>query len=98
MQIRCLAKTRAKQIQPSAGPEKAFGLALREIRRETGMSQERLALDCDLDRTYVSLMERGLKSPTVRTLFTLARILRVRPSELVKRAEALAMESGKPKI
>jgi len=43
------------------GPEKAFGEALWEIRKERGISQERLALDCDLDRTYISLIERGVR-------------------------------------
>ena len=59
------------------------------------MSQERLALDSGLDRTYVSLVERGIRSPTVRTVVKLAEVLRVRPSEIIRRMEALLTRSRK---
>ena len=39
--------------------EQAFGKVLREIRMEKSLSQEELAHVCGLDRTYISLMERG---------------------------------------
>ena len=42
---------------------KAFGAILRRNREEKGMSQEQLALDCGLDRTFISLLERGLRQP-----------------------------------
>ena len=38
-----------------------FGKVLREIRAENHISQEKLAEYCDLDRTYISLLERGLR-------------------------------------
>lgn len=69
------------------GPERAFGDALREIRKEHGISQERLALDCGLDRTYVSLIERGTQSPTVRSVVKIAVVLGVKPSEILARME-----------
>jgi transcriptional regulator with XRE-family HTH domain len=68
---------------------KAFGLALREIRKEKGLSQEGMALDSGFDRTYISMIERGVKSPTVRALFKLAQFLNVKPSELMRRTEDL---------
>src|SRR5271157_9505 len=46
-----------RQIQPGSGAEKAFGDALREIREKKAISQERLALESGLDRTYISLIE-----------------------------------------
>ena len=78
---------KSRQVQPPPGPEKAFGDALRHIRRREGFSQERLALDSGFDRTYISLVERGLRSPTVRAVVKLAEVLEVRPSEIVKRME-----------
>lgn len=72
-----------------AGPEKAFGQVLRETRKRKGLSQEKLADETNFDRTYISLMERGVQSPTVRTLFRLAEALDVRASELVRRTETL---------
>ena len=83
------AKPSSRQIQPSLGVDKAVGLALREARVATGKSQEQLALEAGLDRTYVSLLERGLKSPTLRTLFKLAGILGVKPSRIVGEAEGV---------
>ena len=76
-------RPKKKQIQPLSGPEKAFGQALREVRRERELSQEKLALEAGFDRTYVSLVERGVKSPTVRAVVRLAEILKVLPSDLV---------------
>lgn len=71
------------------GPEQAFGVALREFRRNRDVSQERLGLVAKLDRTYISMVERGLRSPTIRTVVILANALEVRPSELVRRTEEL---------
>jgi len=83
-------KRKRKQIQPEIGPEKAFGLALREIRQSKRISQEQLAFDADLDRTYISLVERGINSPTIRTLVKIAKILEIAPSEIVIRMEEIA--------
>jgi transcriptional regulator with XRE-family HTH domain len=78
-----------RNIQPTTGPERAFGDALRELRKEKGISQEQLALNGGVDRTYVSLIERGVQSPTLRTLFKLATVLEVKPSEIIQRMESL---------
>jgi transcriptional regulator with XRE-family HTH domain len=66
---------------------------LREIRKERGISQEQLALDCGLDRTYVSLIERGTQSPTIRSVLKLATVLNVKPSEIILRMEGLMPKS-----
>ena len=65
----------------------AFGEILRDLRNKVGFSQEKLALDCGLDRTYISLLERGLRQPTLTTLFTLANSLGIKPSNLIKSVE-----------
>lgn len=49
-----------------------FGKVLRRMRNQVGLTQEQLAFECDLDRTYISLLERGLRQPTLTTLYTLA--------------------------
>ena len=61
----------------------AFGRVLRDVRREQGLSQERLAGMGGFDRTYPSLLERGLRTPTLTVLFRLAEALRVEPGRLV---------------
>jgi transcriptional regulator with XRE-family HTH domain len=58
---------------------------LREIRKEKGISQEQLALDSGLDRTYVSLMERGVQSPTLRSIIKVAMLLKKLRPQLGKR-------------
>jgi transcriptional regulator with XRE-family HTH domain len=84
-----LAKTRSRHIQPFSGTEKAFGLALREVRKGRDISQEQLGLQADFDRTYISLIERGIQSPTVRTVVRLAAILQTRPSVIIRRMERI---------
>jgi transcriptional regulator with XRE-family HTH domain len=61
-----------------------FGTVLRELRENKKLSQEKLAEFCDLDRTYISLLERGLRQPTITTLFKLSDALNIKPSELVE--------------
>jgi transcriptional regulator with XRE-family HTH domain len=67
----------------------AYGVALRELRSERGLSQERLALAAGLDRTYVSGIERGERNPSLTNLLKLAATLGIKLSELAFRAERL---------
>jgi transcriptional regulator with XRE-family HTH domain len=63
--------------------EQAFGEVLREQRRSIGMSQEELALEAGIERNYVSLLERGLNSPSLRMLFKLCAALQTKPSAML---------------
>lgn len=60
---------------------------LRTVRREVGLTQEQLALAADIDRTFVSLIERGARQPTVRVLFKLAAALHVSAARLIQMTE-----------
>jgi transcriptional regulator with XRE-family HTH domain len=66
-----------------------FGQVLREQRISKELSQEELALAADVDRTFVSQMERGIRQPTITTLMKLAGALGIQPSTLVIRMEKL---------
>ena len=68
--------------------QKTFGEVLREVRVGRGLSQQELALQSELDRTYISLLERGLRQPTLTTLIVLAGTLDIDPAELVQRTTA----------
>jgi transcriptional regulator with XRE-family HTH domain len=81
-----------KQIQARSGPRWAFGAVLRAIRTELGISQEELGFRTGLDRTFISLLERGVRSPTIATIFKLAEVLEVPPSEIVQRMKKLIAE------
>ena len=54
---------------------------------KASLSQEKLALACGLDRTYISLLERGLRQPSLTTLFQIAKYLGVAPSSIVRDVE-----------
>lgn len=61
-----------------------LGVNLRTQRGRAGLSQERLGELCDLDRTEISLLERGLRFPRLDTLVKLARALQLdSPGELL---------------
>jgi len=64
-----------------------FGKVLRELRVGNKVSQEKLAEYCDLDRTYISLLERGLRQPTITTIFKLAKALKISPSKMIEMVE-----------
>ena len=64
-------------------PETHFGIALREVRLSAGLSQEELAFRADVHTNYVSLLERGRKSPTLGVIVRLAFALAVSPESLV---------------
>ena len=68
--------------------EQAFGEVLRELRKNAGLTQEGLALDSGLDRTYISMLERGQRQPTLQTLLSIACCLGVSASEIVAQVEA----------
>lgn len=67
----------------------AFGAAVREVRGARGLSQEALADAAGMHRTYVGGIERGERNPSYRNILRLAEALDIRPSDLIRRAEAL---------
>ena len=71
----------------------AFGNVLKTLRDGAGLSQETLAEKADLDRTYPSLLERGLRTPTLGMFFRIADALGIEPGILV-RMTIRRMQSG----
>jgi transcriptional regulator with XRE-family HTH domain len=65
----------------------AFGDAIRRIRKTRGLSQEGLALECGLDRTYVSGIERGTRNPSLTNILKIATALDVDPAEIFAGAQ-----------
>jgi len=60
------------------------GKNVRHFRELKGISQEELAFEADLHRTYVSGVERGIRNPTVLIVSKLAQALGVAPSKLLE--------------
>jgi transcriptional regulator with XRE-family HTH domain len=71
----------------------AFAKTLKEFRQAKKISQERLADLCDLDRTYISLLERGKRNPSIEIVFSLAKGLGISPSVLIKNVEKKTHEN-----
>lgn len=61
-----------------------LGKNVRKHRKLKGMTQEQLALEAEMERSYVSDLERGTRNPSVRALARLAEALSVKPEELLK--------------
>lgn len=72
---------------PATRVRRAFGEVIRDVRLRQDLSQEELAHAAGRHPTFISMIERGLSSPTLDTIVLLARALHVRPSELLKRME-----------
>jgi transcriptional regulator with XRE-family HTH domain len=60
-----------------------FGKKLKEVRLANGLSQEALALSLEFDRTYIGLLERGKRNPSLLTIYKIATFLKIKPSELL---------------
>lgn len=66
---------------------KAVGRVLRDLRRAKGLTQEELSGLAALDRTHYSKIERGLRSPTIETLFKISYALELEPHKIMKAIE-----------
>ena len=62
----------------------ALAANLREVREARGWSQEMLALEAEVDRTYISQVERGVCNPSLRVLHQIANVLEVPVADLLR--------------
>jgi len=62
---------------------RAFGARVRQRRLDLGLTQEALADRAGLHRTYVGMVERGDRNPTLGNILRLAAVLEMDPGELV---------------
>jgi transcriptional regulator with XRE-family HTH domain len=67
----------------------SFGIGVRQLRRERGWSQERLAENSNLNRSYIGEIERGCVIASLLTVEKLAAALKLTPSALITRGEAI---------
>jgi transcriptional regulator with XRE-family HTH domain len=83
-----VASDRGNQLQ------RAFGAAVRRARIKKGISQEQLADESGLHRTYVSLLERGRRNPSLKVISLLAAALDTNIVSLVSGIEAGAAKGS----
>ena len=84
-----------KEIQ---GLSKAFGNVIAELRAKRGLSQEQLAEAIDSTNVYISLLENGLRKPSLNATILIARSLEIQPDTLVERVTALLNQGGSGSI
>lgn len=63
--------------------QKAFGSKVQQLRKETGMSQEKFALSIDMDRTYLASVEAGKRNISLCNIEKIAKGLNISVSELL---------------
>jgi transcriptional regulator with XRE-family HTH domain len=68
----------------SHDPRTLFGLRLAEVRKAKGLSQERLALESGLARSYLGGVERGQRNIALLNICRLAETLGVTPASLLE--------------
>jgi transcriptional regulator with XRE-family HTH domain len=61
-----------------------LGVRIKKLRTEKGLSQEGLAFEADLHRTYISHVERGSRNITIQGLCKIAKGLEIEPFEILK--------------
>lgn len=62
--------------------QEKFGLTIRELRQKKNISQEKLALDAGIDRTYIGDIEKGTRNVSIEVVEKLANYFQMPISEL----------------
>lgn len=68
-------------------PEALLGKEIARLRKQIGLSQEELGFRAEVHRTYISQLERGVKSPTLSVILKVSRALKASASKLVATVE-----------
>ena len=74
-------------------PEDAFGQTLRHFRKKINLSQEKLSQESGLDRSYISLLERGLRQPSLTSILKLSKALKIPSTTIISKVETLLSEN-----
>jgi XRE family transcriptional regulator, regulator of sulfur utilization len=80
---------------PSRNISKQFGNAVRNLRSAAGLSQEKLAESAGIHPTYIGMIERGVRNPTLDVAARIAKALQMSLPRLIE--EAQARNAGKTK-
>ncbi|WP_052092400.1 helix-turn-helix transcriptional regulator [Paenibacillus sp. FSL H7-0357] len=72
---------------PSNIIKQIIGKTVKAIRIKQGLSQEDLAHECNVDRSYISMIEVGKNEPSVKKIFDLCKGLKIKPSDFFKMVE-----------
>ncbi|HZS21804.1 MAG TPA: helix-turn-helix transcriptional regulator [Pseudonocardiaceae bacterium] len=76
-----------RAVVNGGGLPKVFGIVVRQLRKERGLSQERLAAAAGIDRAYMGGLERGQRNPSLTTIDRIAVALDLSISEVLAAVE-----------
>jgi transcriptional regulator with XRE-family HTH domain len=68
--------------------KEAFGNVIRELRESKTLTQQEVADYANMDRTYLSDLERGKFYPTLNIVYKLAEVLKIKPSVLIEKVDS----------
>ena len=63
--------------------QQTLAFRVKSLRVQLGLSQEAMALEAGIDRTYASQIERGISNPSLRVIFAIAKVLQAEPADLL---------------
>ena len=78
-------------------PEEAFGQILKAVRSSRGLSQEQLAFKSELDRTFISMLERGQRQPSLTSILCISASLGIPADELIRKTVEIMDEDYQPR-
>lgn len=87
----------ADKYRESRTLAQAFGAEITRLRLARGWSQQKLADALGYTERYIGQLERGVKSPTLRTLADIAQAFSTRPSIILRAAERRQDNAAKPR-
>lgn len=62
---------------------KSFGDRIKKLRKEKGLTQEQLADEAQIERSYMGTIERGERNPTLLKVYKIAKALKVSAGQLL---------------
>lgn len=68
-----------------------FGVVLKRAREDQHITQEDLAFKAHLDRTYISMLERGIRKPSLEAVISIAAALDISAPDLVRQVESMLL-------
>jgi len=71
-----------------------FGRVIKQLRLNAGLSQQELADYADIDRTYISDLERGLYYPSLEVIYKMCDVLNIKPFEVLEMVDKLLSKKG----
>ena len=67
--------------------KEVFGMTIRKLREDQKLSQQEVADYSEMDRTYLSDLERGLYYPSLLIVYKLSEVLKIKPHELIEKID-----------